>query len=378
MLADAAWTQPLEIARANEGIIRFVAGPGGHAGWIEGRRTFARAGLSGKVRRTELKRAWQAAAIDERGRAMTVTLVSSSRPCRGKRSYRLYVEVRRDGAPMQRLGDGCRNIGGPRLAMNARGQAVLAWLEIVKGAKKRLVVATGSTKSGLTPRWNSGEGDATGHEVAINDSGAAVIAFRRGSRMLVRVRRAGSSFERAQDLGATPQRYSPGTAVAIDEQGAATVAWTDMCACGEAGMTPAPNPLRVARSDDAGKFGATQVLDTGQTVVRLPAVDAGQGVSTVAWNTENGPDSTLVAVAPPQGAFGAPTDMPGEGGHLAVHAGVPTLVNATQAWRFQAGAWKPEAVGASGWARALLERPDGRLALITQDGTRLRVSYRGS
>src|SRR5687767_2914164 len=124
MLADAAWTQPLDIARATE-MVRFVAAPGGHLGWIEGRRTFARVTIPGKVRRTELKRAWSTAGIDARGRALTVTIVTSRRPCRGKRSYRLYIEVRRDGAPVQRLGDGCRNIGAPRLVVNARGQAVL-------------------------------------------------------------------------------------------------------------------------------------------------------------------------------------------------------------------------------------------------------------
>ena len=376
MLADAAWTQPLDIARANEGIVRFVAGPGGHAGWIEGRRTFARVSAPGKVRRTKLKRAWRTAGVDARGRALTVTTVTSRRPCSGKRSYRLYVEVRRDGAPVQRLGDGCRNVGAPVLAVNARGQAVLAWLEIVSGANKRVVVATGSTKSGLRPRWNSGEGDAAGHAVAINPDGAAAVAYRRGSRMLVR-RRGHQGFEREQDLGATPQRQTPGTAVAIDEHGLVTVAWTDACACGEAGMTTAPNQLRAARNDDLGRFGEAEVLDTGENVVRLPQAAAGAGVSLIAWRTENGPDATHVAISPPHTGYATRETLDRVAGQAVVHNGVPTLVDVSQAWRRLNGKWSPEPVGAGqSIPRALVTDPDGRLALFSQDGRRLRVSYR--
>jgi hypothetical protein len=358
-----AWTPPVDIATVAPIVRSFVAAPGPSAGWIEGQRTFARVQAGGQVRRTELKRPWRAAGFDARGRALTVTSVTSRRPCRGKRPYRLYIEVRRDGAPTQRVGDGCRNIGGAELTVNPSGRALLAWLEIPgPGAKKRLVVAEGSTTSPMRAVLNSGRGDASGHAVALNARGDGIVAFRRGSRMLVRIRRAGRRFGAAQDLGATPQRDSPATAVALDEEGNPTVAWTDKCACGEAGMTRAPNPLRVWSGS-----GEPVVLDPGKGIVGPPQVAPG----TVAWGTEDGPEGTSVSVAP----YANGMHFPREGG-LLIGGDVPMLVSPTTAHRYVDGAWTSEAVGASGFARALFTDTDGRPALVTQDGDRLRISYR--
>jgi hypothetical protein len=325
-----------------------------------------------------LKRPWRTAGFDARGRAITVTIVQSRRPCRGKRSYRLYVEVRRDRGATQRLGDGCRNIGAPVLAVNAAGRAVLAWLEIPgPGAKKRVVVATGSTTRGLRAVTNSGRGDAAGHDVAINARGTVAVAYRRGSRMLVRVQPAGRTFGREDDLGATPQAGGPATAVTVDDTETVTVAWTDHCACGEAGMTASPNPLRVARGTVGGDFGATQTLDPGEFVAQPPQLAAARGVSAVLWGNEDGP--TSVAVAPAGQPFGAATGF-GDLEAIAVTVdGTPMVVSPARATRFENGAWSaPEPVGASGFPRALLTDLDGRTALLTQDGNRLRVSYRGT
>jgi hypothetical protein len=381
-VAAAVWSAPVDVGPAPpDG--RVFTGQGLHLGWIEGRRTFVRVTPPRKPHRFQLKRAYRDVAFDARGRGLAVTTITSQRPCRGKRPYRVYVQVQRLGADgsaaarPQSLGDGCNNIGAPMLAVNGAGSAVLAWLEIPggqRGSNKRVVIAQGATWKPMHAVRNSGAGDAAGHAVAIDPNGRALVAFRRGSRMLVTTRAERGRFGPAQDLGATPQREFPATAAAIDEFGVATVAWTDKCACGEAGMTSPPNPLRVARRGyNETRFGATETLDAGKDIAGPPVVAAGGGAAAVMWSDENDSGGVHVAAGPPFAA----RQTTEEASAITVTQDRSVLLAGTDA----AGVYvrrtsgDPERVAPSGFPRAFLTGLDFRTALLFQDGGRLRLSF---
>jgi hypothetical protein len=385
-VAAATWSAPVDVGPAPQGGAVFT-GPGLHFGWIEGRRTFVRVTPPGVVHRYQLKRAFRTLAFDEAGRGLAVTLKQSNRKCRGKRGYRLYVLVQRLAASgravgrPQSLGDGCQNIGAPELAVNREGAAVLAWLEIPHGnprAKKRVVIAEGTTASAMKAVRTSGDGDAAGHAVAVGDDGSAVVAFRRGSTMLVTSRPPGGRFGGAEEFGAVAQgQPSPATKAAIDATGAAAIAWTDKCACGEAGTTGKPNPLRVVRRPaGAATFGAAETLDAGQDVARTPALAVGGGATAVAWGTEDGPEAGTLAFALPGSAF---TTRPGAGTLTVTADGTPMVAFGGSRITVRRGDNPPETVadGTLGFPRAFLETADGRTALLFQDGSRLKLSVAG-
>ena len=188
-----------------------------------------------------------------------------------------------------------RNASGVDLAMNARGQALIAWVE--SGAVR--VSARSSSGKWSAPSTLSGpRDDGLNPHVALNDAGAAVVTWHgtpTGSVPVVleaAIRPAGGRFGRARQIGGEVS----GSRVAIGASGQAVAIWSNRDALFASARPP------------GGRFGKPQSLAAGGFG---PAIGVdGNGNATAVWIRSDGKSLFLhVARRPARGVFGQGVDL---------------------------------------------------------------------
>lgn len=153
-------------------------------------------------------------------------------------------------------------------------------------------------------------------EIASAPGGAAVLAVTtqrtiyERARLLVATREPGGRFGALTEI-ARPPGGDIAIAVATNAQGAAVVAWQQPSI---RQMDRDRITTRAVRRTAAGGFGAPQTLDVARRdysgEITLAAGVDGAGWMTVAWSSGVG-ERLVTATAPPAGAFGPRTAVPG-------------------------------------------------------------------
>jgi hypothetical protein len=225
----------------------------------------------------------------------------------GARTQRLsYAYGRRDEgfSPARTLISG-QILGRPQLAVAGNGRALIAWIQVTDGGRRRIVRISERSPGGSfrAPATLSGQGRADTLATTINDRGDAAVLFVRQGRLLVRVRRAGHSWgaitELAHGVGKTQWQLSAGSTI----PGQIRLLWR---------RHQYRQDTRPGRTSLEGtylsaghkQFHPVQVLeDDGAAQARLVAVPDGWGVAYV-QSTPDGPRPAL-RVTVNGGAFGA-------------------------------------------------------------------------
>lgn len=196
--------------------------------------------------------------------------------------------------------------GDVDLAMNARGQALIAWVE--SGSVRvstRSPAGRWSPPSLLSPPRDT----ALNPKVALNDAGAAVVIWRgtpTGSLPVVleaAIRPAGGRFGRAHRIGG---EVSGATRVAIGASGEAVAIWSNRDALFASARRP------------GGDFGRPQALSTSGFG---PAVGVdGAGNALAVWTRSDGTTLFLHAARrPARGVFGRGVDLASVGADCFLH-----------------------------------------------------------
>lgn len=175
------------------------------------------------------------------------------------------------------VADAQRNRPGLQVGTDASGNAVAAWLERVgtvcqaKWAGRPFAGIWGPPQPLAPPEICSG----TGLSLAVNASGAAVVAWVQGSTVVAAVRPAGGSFSAPMTMGSG---LSDTPAVAINSAGTVAVAWLEHgFALGD------PDPLKARVRPAGGGFGSVETLSaTGAAFAPSLVMDAAGNV-TAAW-----------------------------------------------------------------------------------------------
>lgn len=249
------------------------------------------AGESGSVPQVEL---------DARGNALVVWPAYS-----GTSSAIRYVARSAGGkwSPVRTL---ARQAGDVDLAMNARGQAVIAW--VASGAVRvstRSPAGRWSAPRSLSPPRDA----ALNPKVALNDAGAAVVIWHgtpTGSVPVVleaAIRPAGARFGRARQIGG---EVSGAARVAIGISGEAVAIWSNRDALFASARPP------------GGVFGKVQALSTSGFGSAI-GVD-GRGNALAVWTRSDGTTLFLHAARrPARGAFGQGVDLTSVGADCFLH-----------------------------------------------------------
>jgi hypothetical protein len=198
----------------------------------------------------------------------------------------------------------------PRVAMNAAGTAVAVWSRR-SGANTIIQSSTRPPGGafGSAINLSAGGADAKTPRVAVNDAGAAAVAWVRDDgtvdRAQARVRPAGqAAFATAQDLSATGTsgQDASNPDVAIDPSGVVTVAWSRVLPGGTRAQS------RFLNAAGAIAAGIDDVSDAGDdSVAPNLAVDA-SGAAVVVFRacpTAGGDCAVKAAARPSGGSFGA-------------------------------------------------------------------------
>jgi hypothetical protein len=174
----------------------------------------------------------------------------------------------------------------PRAAINARGQAVVAYV----ANRNALRVVLRSRAGRFGPAVTLAAARAQSPAVAIGREGTVAVAWIGfDGRLRVAVRRPGHRFGRPQTIGTAA--YAPW--VAVDSRGNVTAMWARFGRPGGGGQD---GTVQTAFRPVGGRFGAPVDLGLGRLGDHLPiAFDAG-GTATLVWT---GPPALLITAGSP-------------------------------------------------------------------------------
>lgn len=202
-------------------------------------------------------------------------------------SFRLlYAYGRSDGSfgPPQRLAE---LRGLPVAAHNRSGEAIVAWAATGHGAALRVSERAAGGKFSA-PRTRS-PARIGNYAVAINARGDRVLAWWRGDRIEARVRPAGRRWGAVQLVARARQEPDPGISALVTSTGRIVVAWGTAERLEDAGMDLAFGVAmrEPGRGWRAWRLERARDVDVSSGELTVPLV-AGDGATYVAWSGARG------------------------------------------------------------------------------------------
>jgi hypothetical protein len=308
---------------------------------------------------------------------------------------------------------------GPAIAVNRRGDALAAWSQARTGGHGvRVLVASRRHGHRFGPARALGPGQAlfaATPRLAMNARGDAVLAWRAtGTSLLVAYRRAGHGFGRPQRLVSPPaadQLQIRDPAVAIDASGNAYVAWVSAPRAERNQPLRGANGVRFAQRSRTGRFGRPRIV-SGPDPAFEPSLAVGRDHTVVlVWRAgdSSGGNPIRASIRPPGGVFGSPQQLsaplfavPGQTPESTAHAPLVARTpggETVAAWAETAytralgdyqqvgvatapagGAFGPPAVltatGQSSGDPALAVDDRGRIGAVWQEAGRIRAAVR--
>lgn len=208
---------------------------------------------------------------------------------------------------------GFEELGPPQAAIDGAGTAIVVWQRFDAMSTNTVVQAAirpaGGSFGAPVPLSATGSG-AVHPQIAMNAAGDAVVAWEHlvGQTMAVQavVRPAGGTFSAPVDLSAAGLS-GPLPRVAIDGAGNATVVWTQ---AGPAGTT-----VQVATRPAGGSWAPAADLSPADDAGSGRVATNGSGETIAVWTQADAANNTIVqaSVRPVGGAFEAPADLSAAG-----------------------------------------------------------------
>jgi hypothetical protein len=231
----------------------------------------------------------------------------------------------------------------PSLAMASDGTGLVAWIARASGSRRVVKVSLRAPGGRFgAPSIVSGRGRANSITTAVGARGERLVAFEKGGRLLVRLRRAGHSWGAIQDLGPVAAGTDNHLAALVTGGGRAVVAdvHRQLSEGGDAG------PLLVdawVRPVGASRFGAVQRLDQADGVAASDPVLLADGLrgAIVAWvggdpgapATPDGASTRVRAgIMDAHARFGAPQEVSGAAQPVKGLSGASDGADAVLAW----------------------------------------------
>jgi hypothetical protein len=212
------------------------------------------------------------------------------------------------------IADGPR-LDRPVLAVNARGDAAIAWFQDVGVSNDRVMVSVRRAGGSFGTPFQVGHGAVRSVAVAVGPRGDLLVAWDARGTIRARYRSPNASgFQPTETIASDPTFFAQIVA-AVTDGGRAYLAWSAQLAT--EGGTRGPFFNEVAVRPSGHRFRAAQLLErepeTRQQEPVALAVDGRD--ATVAWTGFDGANARVrVASTDPSARFGAPQDVSPAGG----------------------------------------------------------------
>jgi PKD repeat protein len=227
---------------------------------------------------------------------------------------------------------GLSALGTPQAAIDGAGNAIVVWQQPDGFTLNTIVQAAVRPAGGSfgAPVTLSATGSVSVHpQIAMNAAGDAIVAWEHLANQEVviqaAVRPAGGSFAAPVDVSAAgPQGEPPG--VALDSAGTATVVWTQTSAAGATAQS--------ATRPAGGAFAAPVDLSATGQVSSPQVATNGAGETVAVWErVDTNTRFVQAAIRPAGGAFSAPADLSIFGGDaIAPQVAIDADGNAVAVW----------------------------------------------
>jgi hypothetical protein len=303
--------------------------------WRVQERRISAAGSLGKVKTISAaadKPLWPQIAGNPNGGAIVVWSRTRNRS-EHPRGFDSRIEARRISAngrlgPVKDVSARGRRAGGPRIASDARGDAIVTWQQRQQGILRIKVRRTSSHGAlGRVQTLSSAKHKAAGPVIASDAHGNATVAWTQPDSSAWRIRaRQISANDR---LGSVKTLSAPGhgaglTEVASDARGDAVVVWSQF------GSKESNRTIRARRISAKGRVGRVMPVSSAQEYGVLPEVASdARGDTVVVWEG-NGAEARQIS---PRGALGPTQTLssPGQVGY-SPQVAIDGNGNATTLW----------------------------------------------
>ena len=266
-----------------------------------------------------------------------------------EQNFGLGLATRRPGAhwraPRPLPGISSLGVDAPRVAIDARGEMIIAWVHAQPGKRVQALVLGANGKPEGPIQTLSRKGPITELQLAANADGDAVVIWREEGKNVrpieAATRLAGRRFTNAVTIS---RQKDTGPTAAVDPRGDATILFTRTVSA-----QPATTTVEAATRPARGRWSAAKPVappGRGSTFTPLLAAGPSSGLLMAVWGASVGPARPVIeaSILSPQGTWQTPVAI-SPAGSFTPSITLSANGDATAAWIHQEPLPEPSNVG---------------------------------